>query len=262
MTVTTCLADAPLLSIRQLSITAGKKVLLDIPQLSARGGEFIGLLGANGAGKSTLFKSITGEMKGQGELFFHDRPVSSWPARELARHLAVLPQASQLNFPFIAEEVVAMGLIPLSAGASESRRLIHDAMQQTDTLQFSDQLYTQLSGGERQRVHLARTLVQLSQAEQAPLFLLDEPTSAQDLGQQHQILALLQSLCRTQGWTVIAILHDLNQALGYCDQVWLLNRGELVDTGAPEQVITPQQVAQVWGYQSEIVCAGERQVLI
>jgi len=255
-----------ILTIKGLSVSVGSKELLNIEQLTASAGEFIALLGANGAGKTTLFKSITGEMRADVQnsepVSFHRKGINQWSSIELARHMAVLPQASQLTFPFTVKEVVALGLIPLSASKQEGIRLIEDAMLKTDTTQFSERIYTQLSGGERQRVHLARVLVQLSQAEEKPLLLLDEPTSAQDLGQQHQILKLAQTLCHEKGWTVIAILHDLNQAIRYCDQVWLLEQGRLMSEGAPEAVLTEDRIDQVWGYRPSILRSATGQTVL
>ncbi|MFC3151368.1 heme ABC transporter ATP-binding protein [Litoribrevibacter euphylliae] len=245
------------LSIQNLSLSVGRKSLLNIDTLFARSGQLIALLGANGAGKSTLFKSITGEMLPDdvhaSRVELHGKSVSQWQPQQLARHLGVLPQASQLSFPFTVKEVVGLGLIPLTASRAEGQRLVADAMRQTDTTQFADRIYTQLSGGERQRVHLARVLVQLSQADQTPVLLLDEPTSAQDLGQQHHILKLAEDLCHQKGWTVIAILHDLNQAMRYCDQVWLLQQGRVIEQGAPNQVLTESIIEGVWGYRPELV---------
>ncbi|GLQ30339.1 heme ABC transporter ATP-binding protein [Litoribrevibacter albus] len=254
------------LSIRDLGVSVGDKELLNIHSLSAGSGQLITLLGANGAGKSTLFKSITGEVQPDdrqlSRVEFHGKPVSGWPSQSLARHLGVLPQASQLSFPFTVKEVVGLGLIPLTASRAEGQCLVAEAMKQTDTAHFADRIYTQLSGGERQRVHLARVLVQLSQAEQTPLLLLDEPTSAQDLGQQHQILRLAQQLCHEKQWTVIAILHDLNQALRYCDQVWLLEQGRLIEQGLPSNVLTQSNIERVWGYRPELVMTEQGHVVL
>ena len=135
-------------------------------------------------------------------------------------------------------------------------------MQATDTWQFADRLYTSLSGGERQRVQLARVLLQLSQAERAPLLLLDEPTSAQDLGQQHQLLNLVKSLCQENGFAVISILHDVNQASRYADKVWLLKQGELVAQGSPLQVLQPETVMKIWGYQPELFFNSQGQQIL
>ena len=255
-----------ILTIKGLSVSVGSKELLNIEHLTASSGEFIALLGANGAGKTTLFKSITGEMKSASvdvdPVTLHQQGIKKWSSVELARHMAVLPQSSQLTFPFTVKEVVALGLIPLSASKQEGIRLVEDAMLKTDTTQFSERIYTHLSGGERQRVHLARVLVQLSQAEDKPLLLLDEPTSAQDLGQQHQILKLAQALCHEKGWTVIAILHDLNQAIRYCDQVWLLEQGSLMSEGSPEAVLTEDRIDQVWGYRPNILRSETGQTIL
>lgn len=249
-----------MLSIKQLGYSVADKTLLDIAALELTEATTLALLGANGAGKSTLFKAMTDEIAATGDVYLHGKSIKEWSPQQKAKHLGVLPQSSQLTFAFTAHEVVALGLIPLTASHQEGERLVNKAMQQTDTEQFADRIYTMLSGGERQRVHLARVLVQLSQAEQAPLLLLDEPTSAQDLGQQHQILELAQSLVQEQGWSVIAILHDLNQALRYCDEVWLLEQGKLVDQGTPEQVLTPDRVHQVWGYLPQVMVSesGDR----
>lgn len=132
----------------------------------------------------------------------------------------------------------------------------------TDTWQFADRLYPSLSGGERQRVQLARVLLQLSQAERAPLLLLDEPTSAQDLGQQHQLLNLVKSLCPENDFAVISILHDLNQASRYADKVWLLQQGELVAQGSPLQVLQPETVMKIWGYQPGLFFNSQGQQIL
>ena len=246
-----------MLNIKNLSFSVSGKQLLDIHSLNCAEGEFVSLLGANGAGKSTLFKAISGELLFKGEISLHQKPIKQWKNLSLAKHLGVLPQVSQLDFPFSVEEVVSLGLIPLTASKAEGRQLVLKAMKATDTIHFQMRAYSGLSGGERQRVHLARVLVQLSQAEQSPLLLLDEPTSAQDLGQQHQMLSLAQSLCHDRGWGIIAILHDLNHALRYSDRCWLLDDGQVIDTGPPDMVLNAPQVNRVWGYVPQVVVSGD-----
>lgn len=180
----------------------------------------------------------------------------------LAKHLGILPQASQLSFPFQAKEVVAIGATPLSLNRHAMDSAVKQWMQATDTWQSADRLYISLSGGERQRVQLARMLLQLSQAEHAPLLLLDKPTSAQDLAQQHQLMSLVKSLCLKKSFAVISILHDLNQASRYADKVWLLHQGELVAQGAPFQVLQPETVRKVWGYQPELFLNSQGQQIL
>jgi iron complex transport system ATP-binding protein len=243
-----------MLEIRQLRLRRRSGFTLDIPLWRVCGGELCAVLGTNGAGKSTLLKLLCGEeAAGNGQVLLHDRPLQHWPALERARHLGVLPQASSLDFNFSAEEVVSLGLTPLSLGWRDARRTVQAVMRATDCAHLAHMEYPRLSGGERQRVHLARVLVQLSQAEQAPVLLLDEPTSAQDLGQQHRMLELARNLAREHGYCIAAILHDLNHALRYADHCLLLDAGQSIASGRPEQVITVECVERYWGYRAHFV---------
>ncbi len=242
-----------MLTLNHIAVCVAGRTLVQVDALQAVPGQVVALLGANGAGKTSLFKVMTGELSHQGQVMLHDIPFSQWSRNRLAKHLGVLPQASQLSFPFTVHEVVELGLIPLTASQQEGMQLVRKAMQETDTAQFAQQNYADLSGGERQRVHLARVLVQLSQAELEPLLLLDEPTSAQDLGQQHHMLALVRQLAQQNHWGVIVILHDLNQALRYCDQAWLLKQGQLIACGQPCEVLTPERIHAAWGYQPQMI---------
>lgn len=248
-----------MLKMQSLVCEINGKRLLDVAQLTINSGRFFGLLGANGAGKTTLLKVLSGDMPSKGDILLHGKHLHKWPALERARHLAVLPQASQLGFPFNAEEVVALGLTPLSISRRDGKQQVRYYMQQTDCWQFYDRSYLSLSGGERQRVQLARVLLQLSQAKQTPLLLLDEPTSAQDLGQQHHILSLAKQLCREKNYAVVAILHDLNQVLRYCDDCCLLQHGLISQEGQPQQVLTADTIEAHWQYRPKrIELAGEQ----
>ncbi len=251
-----------MLDLKQVKVVINKKVLLDVDRFSLAEGEVFSVLGKNGAGKSTLFKSICGDIPSVGERSFHGRDIECWPKQALARHLSVLPQSSQLSFPFTVQEVAALGLIPLAINRQQGIKLVDTMLELTDTKRFTGRPYLSLSGGERQRVHLARVLVQLAQAEQAPLLLLDEPTSAQDLAQQHQMLQMTQRLCKERGYSVLVIMHDLNLSMRYSDRVGLLEGGRLVDVGKPDLVLTPASVEQHWGYRpQQLLTASGQSVL-
>ena len=240
-----------MLSIPNLRCKAGKKTILSVNNFQLDAGQFNAIIGPNGAGKSTLLKAISGDIPSSGRINLHGLNLSKWTALERARHVGVLPQSSQLSFPFTAAEVVALGLTPLSLSQREATLGIQQEMKRTDCNHLADKPYPLLSGGEKQRVQLARVLLQLSQATKAPLLLLDEPTSAQDLGQQHSLLTLTRKLCQENSYGVLAIFHDLNQVLHYCDHCYLLNAGELQQQGKPSECLTPQQIESYWGYRPE-----------
>lgn len=242
-----------MLDIQSLNCLVNNKTILSINNLEVLSGDFNAVIGVNGAGKSTLIKAIAGEIPTSGNIFFHGQNIVDWSNLERAKHLAVLPQSSQLSFPFTAKEVVGLGLTPLSLTSKEAREHINAKMKKTDCYHLKDKLYPQLSGGEKQRVHLARILLQLCQASKPPLLLLDEPTSAQDLGQQHAILSLIQALCKEQGYACLAILHDLNLVLQYCQKCVLLDKGNVVDYESPIECLNEDNIKQYWGYQAEIV---------
>ena len=237
-----------MLTLENIHCKSGKKTRLHAEYFEVNEGQLCGVVGPNGAGKTTLFKVISGDISCAGTRLLHGKPLSEWDPLHRARHLAVLPQASPLTFPFTAQEVVALGLTPLSISKRDAQTQIQYFMRVADCLALCHQPYPSLSGGERQRVQLARVLLQLSQAEQTPLLLLDEPTSAQDLGHQHHILALAKDLCSLKGYAVLAILHDLNQVMRYCNICTQLDQGRIVLTGAPSQVLNEESIEQYWHY--------------
>ncbi|MCL4120556.1 UNVERIFIED_CONTAM: hypothetical protein GTU68_041421 [Idotea baltica] len=221
-----------------------------------------GLLGPNGAGKSILLRSIAGDLSSQGLISFHGKALNLWSAKEKARHIAVLTQNHSLTFPFTAKEVVAFGLFPLTLSKKEADEVITEYMHQTDTLSLEKRLYPSLSGGEQQRIQLARVLLQLHQATKPPLLLLDEITSAQDLGQQHQILSLIKSKTQQSALTAIMILHDINQTLKYCNDCCVLQNGRIYDTGKPSEVLSCETVTNCWNYQPEQITLANGQICL
>ncbi len=241
-----------MLAIDQINFKLNGKTLAETPRLNLTSGQFISVLGPNGAGKSSLVKLITQEWKPQtGQILFQGKDVAAWNKTQLARNLGVLPQANRVEFPFTAFEVASIGTTPLSISKKEIPDLVKINMLKTDTWHLKDQTFSSLSGGEKQRVQLARVLIQLSQANAQPLLLLDEPTSAQDLGHQHHILKLVRDLCINADFGVLAVLHDLNLAGRYSDYCWVINQGKTVMTGKPEDILTPTLIEQYWHYRPQ-----------
>ena len=217
----------------------GEPVLVDI-QLQLAAGEAVVVIGPNGAGKSSLLRLLAGDFPAStGTLEFVGRPLAAWPRRELAQHLAFLPQLSLLNFPYTVEEVVLLGRTPHATGARADREIAQQALAATDTLGLRNRLYTQLSGGERQRVQLARVFAQIWDRGDmsGKLLLLDEPTAALDLAHQQQLAAAIAAIAG-RGCAVLLVVHDVNLAAAVGNRLLVLDRGRQVATGSPGEVLT------------------------
>jgi iron complex transport system ATP-binding protein len=243
-----------MLTITGLNVNLGRKTLLKDINLSIKPGQVTALLGPNGAGKSSLLHTLCQSLKpSSGKLEFHQQPLKSWPMSELAKMLAVLPQSSSLSFGFNVHEVVSLGLYPLTLNQQQGKKVVAQQLEALGLSHLAGQAYPSLSGGEKQRVHLARVLVQLTQAPKTPLLLLDEPTSALDLAQQHKVLTLAKQLAHQQGFAVVIVLHDLNQAARYADKLVIIDQGKLAHQGTPKQVLTPETLKQIWHYDAQFI---------
>ncbi|MGF1684791.1 heme ABC transporter ATP-binding protein [Photobacterium minamisatsumaniensis] len=230
-----------------LNLKLGDKVLLDDLAIQIKSGELTALLGPNGAGKSTLLKVLCGEQESTGHVSFFGKNRATWPPAELAKHLGVLPQHSNLTFAFTAQEVVELGGLPLALTNRETVSIAKEKMAQVDVTNLSCRLYPTLSGGEKQRVHFARVLTQLSRAGEQCILMLDEPTSALDLAHQHKTLQVAKSLAKS-GAAVIIVIHDLNLAAQYADRLVILNEGKIQADGCPKDALTAKTIERVYGW--------------
>lgn len=236
-----------MLRVENLQIRRGRKIVLTDIDLELRPGEVLGVLGPNGAGKSTLLGALCGELRpDQGRVWLDQRELSDWQGALRAQRLAVLPQASTLDFAFRVEEVVGMGRLPHQTGRIRDAQIIAAALQAADVGHLTGRSYTALSGGERQRVHLARVLAQLWPGEAGQTLLLDEPTSMLDPLHQHTTLQSIREFA-DHGAAVLVILHDLNLAARYCDRILLLENGRPHALDTPQQVLRPEPLKAVFG---------------
>lgn len=248
-----------------ISVIRSGRPILDQVSIRLQTGRVSVILGPNGAGKSTLLRVLSGTLLPEsGDVRLDDRPLASFPPRELARRRGVLAQQSFLQFDYSVSEVVILGRIPhLSGWESEAD---HDAARRALAAVGLESLahrrYPTLSGGEKQRVHLARVLAQLDVFPGRPAkheadtptcwLLLDEPTSALDLRHQHAVLAHAHQLARATGLGVCAVLHDINLALRYADHITLLDQGCLAAAGPTREALTPEAVSTVYGVEAEL----------
>ncbi|BDU21065.1 heme ABC transporter ATP-binding protein [Dyella sp. GSA-30] len=226
----------------------GRRVLHDV-HLKARPGRLLALVGPNGAGKSSLLSVMAGLRRPSlGEVTLDGRSLQAWPAQILARRRAMLSQKVQLGFGFRVDEVVMIGRSPFGekTGAMDCH-LVDAALGAVQASHLRERNYLELSGGEQQRVQLARVLAQVSEPSAAPAWLLlDEPEASLDIAHQHLVLGHARRLAQ-RGYGVIAVLHDLNLAARYADDVALLAQGQLVRHGKPEDALDSAALSRIYG---------------
>ena len=235
------------LRLEQVTLAYGDRVVLDRVSLEAPPGQVTGIVGPNGCGKSTLIKGVTRVLAARaGRIFIDGKTVDQVSRGELARLVAVVAQNAALPDLFTAFELVLLGRTPhLGRFRYESETdigIVWRAMEMTDTAALARRRVGELSGGERQRLCIARAL-----AQQPKILLLDEPTAHLDISHQAQALDLVSRLCREENLVVVAALHDLNLAAQYCRRVIMLSRGGVYRQGTPEEVLTAENIKEVYG---------------
>ena len=233
-------------------VRAGGRSLLDGVSARLAPARLTAILGPNGAGKSTLLSLLAGaRIPDRGEVLLDGRPLPAWHAPALALRRAVVPQEGTMAFEFTAREVAELGRYPhRRRPAPDEYAVVGQALAATGVAGLAPRIFNTLSGGEKARVHLARALAQVwtpLPCGSARWLLLDEPTAALDLAHQHGTLRLLRQWAHDQGCGVAVVLHDLNLALRYADDVLLLCQGRIAEAGAAHEVLTPARIARHWG---------------
>ena len=233
------------MDVRLVSFRYGGTPALEDVSLSARSGEFVGLVGPNGAGKSTLVRLLAGLLAPErGRVRLAGLDPSSAPRRQVARLCALVPQEPRLTWPFTVREVVMMGRAPrqglLALPGPLDHGAVEGALRACDLVNLADRRIDALSGGERRRVFFARAL-----SQEPRVLLFDEPTAFLDLGHQVAAMRMAQAAARG-GLCVLAVLHDLNLAAAACDRLVVMSRGQVVADGGPAEVLTAERVREVW----------------
>lgn len=228
------------LAVSDLGVTLQGRVVLSDVSFDVTGGEFVGLIGANGAGKTTLMRAILGLLPHNGH-----SSLAQLPQTARAKQAAWMPQMREIAWPVPVHSVVMLGRIPhlsaLQKAGAEDTRQVDEALKRMELSDMRDRPATQLSGGEQARVLIARAL-----AQDTPLLLADEPIAGLDPAHQIATMQTFAGLAE-QGKSVLVSLHDLGLAARHCTRLILLGGGKVVADGPPDEVLTPERLAQVFG---------------
>ncbi|MBU1397754.1 MAG: ABC transporter ATP-binding protein [Bacteroidetes bacterium] len=216
-------------------------------------GQITTILGPNGSGKTTVFKCIAGLWKPQrGEILFGNKNISNLPCEKRAKMLAIVPQEHEPSFAYSVLDAVLMGRVShvgvFSSPSKYDYLKAEEAIETVGIAHLKEKAYTKISGGERQLVLVARAL-----AQEAPVMLLDEPTSHLDFRNQVLILSKVREIARQKGITVLMTLHDPNLAMVFSDKAVMVNEGCIASNGTPESVITEDNLKRVYGIDVAVI---------
>jgi iron complex transport system ATP-binding protein len=214
---------------------------------------FTVIIGPNACGKSTLLRALAGLLKPtSGGVHLDGRAITSYPTKQLARRLGLLPQTALAPDGITVADLVSRGRYPhqrlLRQWSAEDEAAVGEAMAATGVTELAERVVDELSGGQRQRVWLAMVL-----AQQTRLLLLDEPTTFLDIAHQIEVLNLCADLHERGDRTLVAVLHDLNQAARYATHLVVMRDGRIVAEGEPVQIMTEQLVTEVFGLPCQII---------
>lgn len=236
-----------------LTLGYGKKTIVNGLSVNIPDGHFTAIIGPNGCGKSTLLRALSRLMKPQqGQVLLDGTLISQLPSKEVARRVGILAQSASAPGDISVQELVARGRYPHQPLLTRWRQTDEDAvigaMQATGILELANQPVDTLSGGQRQRAWIAMIL-----AQQTAIMLLDEPTTWLDISHQIDLMELLCDLNQTNGYTIAAVLHDLNQACRYATHLIALRAGEIVAEGPPTSIVTAELIEHIYGVKSLII---------
>ncbi|HFT7229007.1 TPA: iron-enterobactin ABC transporter ATP-binding protein [Enterobacter chengduensis] len=237
----------------KLTLGYGKKIVARDLSVTIPDGHFTAIIGPNGCGKSTLLRTLSRLMTPvEGSVFLDGEQIQRFASKEVARRIGLLAQNATTPGDITVQELVARGRYPhqplFTRWRKEDDEAVNRAMQATGMTDLAQQSVDTLSGGQRQRAWIAMVL-----AQETSIMLLDEPTTWLDISHQIDLLELLSDLNRTQGYTLAAVLHDLNQACRYATHLIALRDGEIVAQGAPKEIVTPELIARIYGMRCMII---------
>lgn len=240
-----------LISTRDLYFSYPKREVLKGIDFDLHKGEIVSLLGPNGCGKSTLIRLLLRLLKGKGDIRLNNIPLERYSHRDIAQYIAYIPQYNTVPFNYSVLEMVMMGRVSKSgffaAPSASDRATAFTSMERIGIADLSDRPFGQLSGGQKQMVLLARALTQ-----EVDTFIMDEPVSGLDYGNQIRLLELIGNLAR-QGYTFLKTTHYPDHALMVSSRVVVMNDGKIVAEGKPNDVITSEMIREIYGIEADLV---------
>ena len=244
------------LTAEHLRLAYDKRMVVDDLSVEIPDGGFTVIIGPNACGKSTLLKALSRTLKPEaGAVLLDGQPIGSLRSRAVARELAMLPQSPIAPEAMTVKDLVSRGRYPhqglLRQWSPADERAVATAMDSTGIGDLAERYVTELSGGQRQRAWIAMVL-----AQETELLLLDEPTTFLDIAHQYEVLELCGAL-HNEGRTLVAVLHDLNQAARYATNLVVMKAGQIVATGAPHDVVTADLIEDVFGLACVVITDPE-----
>ncbi|HFG8808464.1 ABC transporter ATP-binding protein [Corynebacterium striatum] len=241
------------LTAKDISLGYGERDIITGLSVDIAPGKVTSIVGPNGCGKSTLLRSLSRLLRPTGgEIFLDDKAISEIPTKQLAASLGLLPQSPIAPDGIVVTDLVGRGRTPhqglLGRWSQEDYDIVQESMEMTGVAELAERSIDELSGGQRQRVWIAMAL-----AQRTDILLLDEPTTYLDIKHQLEVLDLLVELNETHGTTIAMVIHDLNLAARYSDELIAVSNGNVYAQGSPQDVMTQQTVKDVFGVDSVIV---------
>jgi iron complex transport system ATP-binding protein len=246
-----------MITAEQIKYSVGQKNIINNISIQFLPGRCNLIIGPNGSGKSTLIKLLSGELENyDGRIMYNNSDIKTFTKLKMAASRAVLSQQTELSFPMMVEEVVMLGRNPHFEfnPTKKDTAIVQEVIALLDLTSFTNRNYQSLSGGEKQRVHYARVLAQIwdKPAGTHRYLFLDEPLNNLDIYYQQVFLSIANSLLN-ETTTLIGVVHDINIAMRYADELFFLKEGTLVKNGAPEKIVDAILLKEVFNIDTQII---------
>ena len=247
--------------VEDLKFSYGKKEILKGINFEINSSDIISILGPNGCGKTTLLKLILGFLKPtQGKVYFDGKDISKIKAKQFFQRVAYIPQIHDGAFGYLVQDVVLMGRMPYKSIFSnfnkEDKKITLDALEIMGIKELKNEIYTTLSGGQRQLVLIARAI-----AQQADIFIMDEPVNGLDFGNQYKLLNKIKDLSK-KDFTFIKTSHYPDHVFFVSNEAIFLDKGKILEKGEPKTIIREENIKKVYKIESEIININNRNICL